>query len=549
MSTEAISLPVVAGGVGAGVAATSLQAKKTIVVSDLVGTINIEAKIGSAGWCQIASFSGPTLDKVITYMADELRVNAENGDAATVYVIAERTSSQSVDIPVPPNNGPGADVDATMLGCLITIEATGFNGNGSVNVEASGDGVNYSVIASFQRGGCKTVATSAKFLRAVGNGASATLAASAEDPAVTGTLTHIVFRPGATGLNAPGGNVYTDWQSAYDAARAAAAFGNVMFEFDARFSPTVNGFGIASCQIPAGSWDFDGFVVCGRPFDVVSVSLPVPATIDILDGADIANFARTGGEGPVVITYDGATPGPVQPAGLYLGTNTILTNSDPAAGPMIVYDGSIPGNRLIVSDPRNHEGGIGSWFFPGPNPGGAAPSPGAPVIDVNGNFTSFQIGGGQLANDIFRNSGGPVSIIVSFGSYTNPNIGADFNFQQPTAVADGATVIGVNTESHHRMILQPTLLPANSPFTAVAYASIYPVDTTGNVVEITLPPGGPIQGEIVTVKDVGGNASGNNITVETPAGETFENGLTAEVINTDYGVARFVSTGSGWLRL
>lgn len=199
MSTQAVSLPVTAGSIGASVSTNNLQAKKTILVTDITGTLNIEARSAQGGWCTVASFRRAD-DQVITVAASEMRVNAEGG-GGTVFVLAEQGSIRSADVPAPPMSGPGAAVDVTQFGCLTTFNVTGIDGRGAVNIEISGDGINWDTVASFKRvGGCKTKDISAKFVRAVGNGATATIAVSSEEPAVAGStepLTSIVYRPEA----------------------------------------------------------------------------------------------------------------------------------------------------------------------------------------------------------------------------------------------------------------------------------------------------------------------------------------------------------------
>jgi len=360
MSTESVNLPVVAGGAGAGSLTSQLQGEKTIIVSGLQGTINVQAKIGSAGWCTVASFSGSnqSQDKVIKVVADEMRVDATSGDAASVEVVAERASTSSVDVPAPPSSGAGASVDASGLGSLMTIEVADFQGQGSINIEASGDGASWGTIASFQGNGCETLEVSAKFLRAVGNGASGTIAAAAEDPAITSGPLHIVFRPEATGDDAPGGNVYTDFAEAFAAAKAATVFGTVEFEWDSRFSTHLNGLGATACILPAGAWDWEGIVWYFKQQNVPNYSLPGSgnSNVDVMDGSVNTNLTAITGPGPGVVSYDGPTDDAFLVNYLEVGTNVSFTNTVVGAGAMFTNAG---GTAVIGFGKQNVYGGMG----------------------------------------------------------------------------------------------------------------------------------------------------------------------------------------------
>lgn len=218
--TELITLPIVAGGVGAGVATANLQAKRTIQVTSLEGTVIIEASNdGGLTWCQVASFSGSTEDQVKTVAAGMMRVNATSGNAGEVQIVAERGLIRTGVIPSPPVSGAGASLIVSQFGCLSTFIVQDFDGNGSVNIEVSGDGVEWSTAASFQGNGCKTIDISALFVRAMGNNATATLSMGSEEPAVsalTSPCADFVF----TETKPNGGNVYTDWEELLDAANA-----------------------------------------------------------------------------------------------------------------------------------------------------------------------------------------------------------------------------------------------------------------------------------------------------------------------------------------
>lgn len=266
--TELISLPIVAGGVGAAEPTNSLSAKKTILVTGLAGRINVEASNdGGTTWCQIASFAGATEDQIVLVAAEMMRVDSSSGSASSVQVVAERSLVRSGVLPAAPADGPGAALDVSEFGCMTTVSVGDFSGKGAVNVEISGDGVEWATAYSFKANGCQHKDISARFIRANGNGATASISVGSEDPGAVANSAPIgdyVWRPGATGDDAPGGNVYVGvgeegFQELYDALQSTQFQGPRVLWFDSQFSPdSIPGgatvFG-PTCLIPAGTWD------------------------------------------------------------------------------------------------------------------------------------------------------------------------------------------------------------------------------------------------------------------------------------------------------
>ncbi|MBP2208150.1 hypothetical protein JOJ86_005876 [Rhodococcus percolatus] len=68
-----------------------------------------------------------------------------------------------------------------------------------------------------------------------------------------------------------------------------------------------------------------------------------------------------------------------------------------------------------------------------------------------------------------------------------------------------------------------------------------PPTASGNALAIPRPGAGTM----LTIKDAAGNAATNNIVVNAAAGETID-GATPKTINTNYGVLKLVSNGTGW---
>lgn len=181
--TLAIILPIVAGGIGAPVSTAMLQAEKIIQVTGLKGTVNIESSNdGGATWCQAASFSGAVEDQKVLVASALMRVNATEGSTNAVQVLAEEGVIQSAVIASPPSVGPGADTDVETFGLPTTINVGNFQGKGSVNIEISGDGSNWSTAFSFRSNGCQTKEIFALFIRANGNNATADISVASENP-------------------------------------------------------------------------------------------------------------------------------------------------------------------------------------------------------------------------------------------------------------------------------------------------------------------------------------------------------------------------------
>lgn len=71
------------------------------------------------------------------------------------------------------------------------------------------------------------------------------------------------------------------------------------------------------------------------------------------------------------------------------------------------------------------------------------------------------------------------------------------------------------------------------------------MNTATTTATLTLSSSDAVEGRIVIVKDVGGNAATNAITVATEGTETID-GATSASIATNYGSLRLVSDGSNW---
>jgi hypothetical protein len=88
-----------------------------------------------------------------------------------------------------------------------------------------------------------------------------------------------------------------------------------------------------------------------------------------------------------------------------------------------------------------------------------------------------------------------------------------------------------------------SLITANT--TAATAGRIYPVDTSGGAVTLTLATDIVSEGAYVIVNDEGGAAATNLVTVDTE-GSAVIDGATSRTIDSDYGALSFYSDGTDW---
>jgi hypothetical protein len=482
--TELISLPIVAGGIGAAVSTSQLNAKKTLLATGLSGTVIIEASNDGIHWCQIASFSGSVTDKIVTVAAAMMRVNSSSGNVASAQVIAERGVVRSGIIPVPPSNGPGAALDVTDFGCLTTIIVGDFSGSGSVNVEVSGDGVEWSTLFSFNGTGCQTKDVSAKFIRAVGNSASASLAAASEEPG-TSTLTApadaYVFRPGATGDDAPGGNVYTDWEELYAALQSTRNQGPRTLYFDGRFSGEFDPDGAGLCTIPEGVWDMKEVtwtcIQASSPFGVAQQT-----TVTWADFAFCPNLERIGAGN---YWHNGIAHSPLTSGaglGVIEGSNTVFFNDGPNATPLPMF--RLPDDLGVVFFSLGVQVKLGAGLSQNPLP--------APLIDTGNNFCIHVCFGVDVRDNAFAGTGG-----ASFSMPLGMAGAHDWQFPALTSFISIARV-------HGGRFMDTRSTPSIADFTART-GQVRRIDTEAGPVEVTMPTVQGVTGDVLTLIDSSGN--------------------------------------------
>lgn len=537
--TELIPLPITGGAIGAGAATASLQAKKTIQVTQLTGTVVIEASNdGGSTWCQVAAFSGPVEDQTVTIAAAMMRVNAENGDANRVQVVAERGLIRSGSLPAAPLGGSGAAFDAEAFGCLTSVVVAAFDGAGSVNIEVSGSGLanEWSTAWSFQGNGCETKDVSARFIRVTSNGATADVSVGSEDPSAVGGLvpTRFIWRPEDPAGDR--GNVYTGTGVAGFAAVHAACrnvvdsgLGIVELVFDSTFSSFMAPGDLdvlePFCQIPdssgepSGAWDLEGIVATtpqNLNFGLGRGNITFQATPPG-EEAFVENLTVIRGG---VWLHDGTTHSPIimDNDGIMINAElsfVTLKNTEATALPMIrLADATFFGFLCMVVGPFDQ---LGAHVHP------VDPDSPAPLLDINGGAIFIDLDTGGFKNNTITDSDPGGGSFIEWNQYDD-GAGAgrhnSYTWDQPNLPVATFISINNNHRPRHRIgpigdgasPVFPPVTNADSPYQA-GYNETVLVDTTGGAVNILMPKANPPAGETVRVRDVGGDVAANPITI------------------------------------
>ena len=130
-----------------------------------------------------------------------------------------------------------------------------------------------------------------------------------------------------------------------------------------------------------------------------------------------------------------------------------------------------------------------------------------------------------------------------FGSTTHDSINTD-SVDATAAGAGSVTTDSVNTTAlTFETFPRAALITANTTVSDAGW--IYPVDTGGAAVSVTLASAMVAEGAHVTVNDEGGNAALNAITIATEGAETID-GATSQSIASNYGTLSLYSDGTNW---
>jgi hypothetical protein len=146
-------------------------------------------------------------------------------------------------------------------------------------------------------------------------------------------------------------------------------------------------------------------------------------------------------------------------------------------------------------------------------------------------------GGGNVT---FRDIDGVGDVLNLFGS--------DGEVRVPNGnLTDGSNTIYDASESHvPRERLDDQLLTTSvSSNTTTSNEEIIYVDSSAGSITITLASTDALDGNQITIVDVGGNAEANPITIDTESGETIDGG-SSTVIETNYSAFSVASDGTNW---
>jgi hypothetical protein len=511
-----------------------------------------DSTTGSDGtWFNIKSLTEKPGKQNFDIACKWLRVSIPSGKSGPTNADVAGTAggTRKAVVPTVAGVGIGASVDVSWLGTYNTIAVAGLT-DGEIVLESSHDDVTFEecVVLKPNAPFCSLefVAGFVRLNRTSGTGTPSAVLCAANDAVTADSAVpraHITFRPGATGLDAQASNVFTTWQSAYDAAVAATSAGLaglVELEFDSRFSTHLSGYGDEACLIPAGTWDFDKIIWTGFPQPDTQFANRADSKIDIADGADITNLNSMAGWGTITVTYDGlVTTGPFQVLFMECRCPVFFSNTDANAKPMF---------RLVPGDSSAFISMAPGVHFVSSGDGNGRADAKAPLIDTTGgSFTILQQGSVSVMEDMARGTG-------TFRMFKGALADAAGRFRagvykMPTLVTEGGDCqVSMRYEPGAKLSRNNEIDSTDSPYTLNTYRDVLYVDTSTGPVEVLLPQiGTPIrvEDEAVYFTDISGMASTNPITLTPFAGDTIE-GAANLVIDRDGGTALLAAYRGNW---
>jgi hypothetical protein len=479
---------------GAPSDSSRLGKTKTInAAGSFSGNLCIEANCGGE-WRQVARFNNPGSVEINAALA-EIRVNADavKGTVSQITVSADDQGAKFAELPV-----NGAGVDVSDLGTYNTIIIGGDSLNGLLKIQISDDDASWTDWKSYQNATVESGEVVTKFMRATYTGSNAPevcIGAINETDATSTPVTAYVFRPEATGDDAPGGNVYTDWAELMAAVDSTAKYGPRQIYFDSSFSTFATPNGNA-CVIPAGTWDMNEVEWTS---DAAPSSLRVTVTWE--DEAYCPGLTLISLHG--FLYHDGTVHSPLS-EGLVFRTNECkLYNTDPLAAPMIKINPAFGFSASFFT----------TGCFLGNDELGQTASP-APLFDGNGVFMIMVMSGAWCTANVFANATGFCFIPLIGAGICGP---LDWTFPALTSGwSTGSRLLG----GHYPK--SPTFSPDSDPAVSTGYNEVRRFDTAANPIEVTLPGAANVEGEVITLSDATGNCGTNQVSVISGTGDTIE---------------------------
>jgi hypothetical protein len=320
-----------------------------------------------------------------------------------------------------------------------------------------------------------------------------------------------VYRPGATGADAPGGNVFTDWNLLYAAIQATKKLGTRTVEFDDRFAPG----GVA--PIPPGTYNMTNVVWVGTSARSVTVTLEDGAifVVDPPGSHDDVNLMRFKGPEMTIVgnRVNAANPAPFTDISIEVEGFIVQFIQNPDLGmtalPMFAVTPAAGAITLFFNTPR---GGMGqfpvSLFF------GSGP----PLIDSGTDIVQIVAAAGLFANDILTGAGFADLDMLTGAAWGD--VFTEFSNSAFTGVYSDTVAV--------QMVRNISYPPVDANITGglpwdAFYNELVLVDPSQGPVTINLPNAQSKQsGERITVKVIGDISEGNEITIASAYGNSIE---------------------------
>lgn len=483
MSNIFLDIPVPAGnGVGAPVDTTGMGNPKTVeIAGDFRGSVIIEASLdGGITYSAVWVFTTNPKKKVLNFAADRVRVRRSGvpnigPGLPSVSISANNFGALFAALPV------GIAVNTSALGNDKTVTVNGLSTHGVINIEVSEDGINWATCLTFNNDDIQFRKFTAKFMRAMGTGATVNVGAVNDESGGVDAGTCLVYQPGGGGT---GPVVYEDWNALIgqlNTIRAATPGCEVPVIIDDSFS--------SPAVIPSGSYDLVNVVL--------TAIVDNPATLEISDGVTFNEFRHA--KGPLTVSNMSTSP-----------VDTSLVDGEQ----IVLEGGAIVGSGITTAAPI--------WSSTGVNAGESftvvldfarlssklADFVAAPVIDVN-------VANSEAIFELLE--AGIVIDDAIIGDAT-----AEVTFLIKGSSAQTGTHAGIanrtdTPQTFDRYDIQPI---RTSPGSVLFAQGWFPFDTTSGDITPRLPDAKPENfGAMIGVENVLGT---NSLNVTPQSGETID---------------------------